>query len=79
MHTPYIPVRLYACQAIHAAFLQQAATDYQRLSPHPERWQAFEQAMFTLYATEPNYTEDQLKAITVPVLIVHDTGSKRGG
>jgi pimeloyl-ACP methyl ester carboxylesterase len=62
---------------LFAAVIQQAAVEYQRLSPHPERWDAFSQAMFTLFTTEPNYTDDQLRSITVPVLILD--GAKEEG
>jgi pimeloyl-ACP methyl ester carboxylesterase len=59
------------------AFFAQAAQDYQALSPQPERWDEFMASMMQMYATEPNYTEDQLKAITTPFLIAdgdHDEG-----
>jgi pimeloyl-ACP methyl ester carboxylesterase len=62
---------------LFAAVLLQAAADYQRLSPQPERWDAFLSTMFTLYATEPNYSDAQLQSITVPVLILD--GAKEEG
>lgn len=51
------------------AFFAQAALDYQALSPQPERWDKFMATLMNMYATEPNYSHDQLKAITTPFLI----------
>ncbi len=52
------------------AFIERDAEDYQKLSPHPERWEEFLDNISNMWATEPNYTEDQLKAITTPFLIL---------
>jgi pimeloyl-ACP methyl ester carboxylesterase len=52
------------------AFIERAAEDYQKLSPHPERWDEFLNNISNMWATQPNYTEDQLKAITTPFLIL---------
>jgi pimeloyl-ACP methyl ester carboxylesterase len=52
------------------AFIERAAEDYQTLSPHPERWDEFLNNISNMWATQPNYTEDQLKAITTPFLIL---------
>jgi pimeloyl-ACP methyl ester carboxylesterase len=46
------------------------AEEYQRVSPAPERWDAFLANISTMWAIEPNYTEDQLRAITTPILIL---------
>ncbi len=52
------------------AYIDQAAKDYARISPHPERWDEFLSNIEHMWATEPNYTEDQLRAITTPMLIL---------
>ncbi len=51
------------------AFFAQAQQDYLALSPQPERWDEFMANMMNMYATEPNYTHDQLRSITTPFLI----------
>jgi pimeloyl-ACP methyl ester carboxylesterase len=56
--------------ATFAALIARDAEEYQRLSPHPERWEEFLANISTMWATEPNYTEDQLQAITTPFLIL---------
>jgi pimeloyl-ACP methyl ester carboxylesterase len=52
------------------SYIAQAEKDYQTLSPHPERWAEFLANIENMWATEPNYTEEQLKAITTPFLIL---------
>jgi pimeloyl-ACP methyl ester carboxylesterase len=52
------------------AYIEQAAIDYQTVSPAPERWDEFLGNISNMWATQPNYTEDQLKAITTPFLIL---------
>src|SRR5215217_551843 len=52
------------------AFVERASEDYQRLSPHPERWDEFLGNISNMWATEPNYTEEQLRSITTPFLIL---------
>jgi pimeloyl-ACP methyl ester carboxylesterase len=44
--------------------------DYRRLSPEPERFEELTGVLDALYAVAPNYSEEQLKSITVPVLIL---------
>jgi pimeloyl-ACP methyl ester carboxylesterase len=52
------------------AFVERASEDYQTLSPHPERWDEFLGNISNMWATEPNYTEEQLRSITTPFLIL---------
>lgn len=52
------------------AYIEQASKDYQTTSPAPERWDEFLANIGNMWATQPNYTEDQLKAITTPFLIL---------
>jgi pimeloyl-ACP methyl ester carboxylesterase len=52
------------------AYITQAAADYQRLSPTPDRFDAFLANISNMWATEPNFTKDQMKSITVPTLFI---------
>jgi pimeloyl-ACP methyl ester carboxylesterase len=52
------------------AFVERNGEDYQTLSPHPERWEVFLENISHMWATEPNYTEEQLGSITTPILIL---------
>ncbi|HEU0113127.1 MAG TPA: alpha/beta fold hydrolase [Thermomicrobiales bacterium] len=52
------------------AYIEQAAKDYQKISPAPQRWDEFLANIEHMWATEPNYTEDQLRSITTPMLIL---------
>lgn len=51
------------------AYIARAAEDYARLSPTPDQFDAFVEQISQMWATEPNYTQDQLRAITVPTVI----------
>jgi pimeloyl-ACP methyl ester carboxylesterase len=54
-----------------------AGKDYARLSPTPGEFDALVAQMSEMWATQPNYTKDQLRAITVPTVIFdgdHDEG-----
>jgi pimeloyl-ACP methyl ester carboxylesterase len=52
------------------AFIAQAKKDYQQLSPDRARWNAFLTNIEHMWATEPNFTEEQLKSIRTPMLIL---------
>ncbi len=52
------------------AYIEKASEDYQKLSPAPERWDEFLANIGNMWATEPNYTDEQLAAITTPMLIL---------
>ena len=45
-------------------------TDYARLSPAPEKQEAFLANIGNMWATEPNFTKEQMMGITVPTLIL---------
>ena len=51
------------------AYIARAGKDYARLSPTPDEFDAFVAQISEMWATQPNYTEDQLRAITVPTVI----------
>jgi pimeloyl-ACP methyl ester carboxylesterase len=51
------------------AYIERAGKEYARLSPTPDEFDAFVEQISQMWATEPNYTREQLKAITVPTVI----------
>lgn len=44
--------------------------EYKRLSPTPDQFDAFLTQISQMWASQPNWTDDQVKAITVPVAVV---------
>lgn len=52
------------------AYIEQCAADYQTLSPAPDQWDAFLNNIGNMWASEPNFTPEQLGAITTPILIL---------
>ena len=63
-----------------AAFIQRAKQEYERHSATPREYDAFLEQISKMWASEPNWTDAQLKAITAPVLVVdgdHDEAIKR--
>lgn len=45
--------------------------DYQQLSPTPDKFDEFSEAVGLMQRTQPNYSADDLAGIRVPVAIVH--------
>jgi len=63
-----------------AAFIARAGQEYARLSPTPDQYQAFVEQISRMWASEPNWTDAQLRAIRAPVLVVdgdHDEAIRR--
>jgi pimeloyl-ACP methyl ester carboxylesterase len=63
-----------------AAFFERAGTEYEKLSPTPTEHKSFVAAITRMWATEPNFTPDQLRSIRIPVEIAdgdHDEAIKR--
>ncbi len=56
--------------AVFNAYIGQALTDYELLSPTPEGFDAFLVNISNMWATEPNYTKEQMQAIPVPILFL---------
>jgi pimeloyl-ACP methyl ester carboxylesterase len=59
------------------AAIARTGEDYARLSPTAGEFDAFKAQISEMWATQPNYTKDQLRAITVPTVIFdgdHDEG-----
>jgi pimeloyl-ACP methyl ester carboxylesterase len=63
------------------AFIARCGQDYRRLSPTPGQYRQFLDAIQKMWATEPNYSQAQLRGIRVPVVIAdgdHDEAIDRG-
>lgn len=52
------------------AYIEMASGDYTKLSPTPDGFDAFLANIGNMWATEPNYSAEQLQGITVPTLIL---------
>lgn len=52
------------------AYIERASQEYQQNSPEPERWDEFLANISNMWATQPNYTEEQLQGISTPFLIL---------
>lgn len=67
---PFVPTPLIdRCFARHRR-------DYAALSPTPDDFDAFVEAVGTMQRTEPNYTAGDLARIRVPVTFVHSEGDE---
>jgi pimeloyl-ACP methyl ester carboxylesterase len=63
-----------------AAFIRRAGDEYRRLSPTPKEYDAFVEQISHMWASQPNWSDDQLKSIKAPVLVLdgdHDEAIKR--
>jgi len=63
-----------------AAFIKRAGEEYRSHSSTPGEYDAFVEQISKMWASEPNWTDAQLQAITAPVLVVdgdHDEAIKR--
>ena len=52
------------------AYIEAAAEDYSEFSPAPERWEEFLANIGEMWATLPDWSAEQLAAITTPFLIL---------
>ena len=52
------------------AAVARLSADQLRLSPQPERFAEMEDALFALYAVEPEFSDDALRGITTPTLVL---------
>lgn len=50
-------------------FIARTRTEYARLSPTPQDYEAFVSQISKMWRHQPNWTDDQLRAIRAPVLI----------
>ena len=65
---------------IFNAFIARAEKEYQALSPTPDQYKPFLGRISKMWETQPNWTAENLRAITVPTWIVdadHDEAIKR--
>jgi pimeloyl-ACP methyl ester carboxylesterase len=63
-----------------AQFIARARTEYGRLSPTPGEYDKFLHQIEKMWETQPNWTDEQLRSIRLPVLIAdgqYDEGIKR--
>jgi pimeloyl-ACP methyl ester carboxylesterase len=63
-----------------AAYIERAGGEYGQLSATPKEYDAFVEQISKMWADQPNWTDDQLKTIDTPVLVVdgdHDEAIKR--
>jgi pimeloyl-ACP methyl ester carboxylesterase len=63
-----------------AAFIKRAGREYQAYSATPNDYDAFVEQISKMWASQPNWTDAQMKVITSPVLVVdgdHDEAIKR--
>jgi pimeloyl-ACP methyl ester carboxylesterase len=63
-----------------AAFIKRAGEEYATHSSTPKEYDAFVEQISKMWASEPNWTDAQLQAIAMPVLVVdgdHDEAIKR--
>ena len=65
---------------VFTAYIARAEKEYERLSPTPAEYQSFLAQITKMWETQPNWTAEDLRGITVPVWIVdadHDEAIKR--
>jgi pimeloyl-ACP methyl ester carboxylesterase len=65
---------------IFTAYIERARREYEVYSATPKEYEAFGAQIGKMWATEPSWTDAQLKSITAPVLVVdgdHDEAIKR--
>ncbi|MBR0695187.1 alpha/beta hydrolase [Bradyrhizobium lablabi] len=63
-----------------AQYIARARSEYARNSPTPNEYEQFLHEIEKMWETQPNWTDEQLRAIRTPVLIAdgqHDEGIKR--
>jgi pimeloyl-ACP methyl ester carboxylesterase len=66
--------------AVFNAYIARAEKEYEHLSATPTQYSAFLDQIGKMWATQPNFTEAQLRGITTPTWIVdadHDEAIKR--
>lgn len=51
-------------------YIAKACEDYPKLSPDPSQWDAFLENIDHMWASEPNFTPEQLNKINIPILVL---------
>lgn len=59
-----------ATDAVFGAYIEKMAIDYAAMSPTPAEFEPFVAQISNMWATQPNWTDAQMAAITVPVQVV---------
>lgn len=59
----------FETDAVFGAYVERATADYSRLSRTPKQFGEFVAQVSVMWAKEPNFTQDQLKSIQVPVAV----------
>ena len=59
-----------ATDAVFGSYIDWMSKDYARLSPTPDQFEAFVGQISEMWASQPNWTDAQVAAITVPTEIV---------
>jgi pimeloyl-ACP methyl ester carboxylesterase len=59
-----------AQSAVFNAYIARAEKEYQALSPTPDQYKSFFDQISKMWETEPHFTAEQLRGITVPTCIV---------
>ena len=65
---------------VFTAYIDRASQEYAKLSPTPMQFKAFLDNISRMWASEPHFTDEQLRGIKVPTWIVdadHDEAIKR--
>jgi pimeloyl-ACP methyl ester carboxylesterase len=65
---------------VFSAYIARAEKEYTSLSPTPNQYKAFLKQITGMWASQPHFTTEQLRHITVPTWIVdadHDEAIKR--
>lgn len=55
---------------VFASYIDRAGNEYRKLSKTPDQYDAFVEQIGHMWATQPNWSDDDLRKITAPVLIV---------
>lgn len=66
--------------ATFGAYIERSGRDYARLSKTPDQYEAFVDQISHMWASQPNWSKEELSKITTPVAVVagdHDEAIKR--
>jgi pimeloyl-ACP methyl ester carboxylesterase len=55
---------------VFTAYIERASKEYEKLSPTPSEFKLFLDNISNMWATEPHFSDEQLRATTVPTWIV---------
>ena len=55
--------------ALIGAYVGHTAEQYAKISKTPDAWESFSAKVFAMWSDQPNYTDEQLRNISVPFVI----------